>query len=143
MSDINEPYSEDDEYDEYSDYDKYKQNYSKHFFKFDQQAWDAWGKWLYDAMKDIVESSPNVWYTASNVQGFPVQKFPVNDSMSNSTANSKTLYYGQNHYDEAIWKYKYFVKKELDIMYTNHIIANAKHTVSQPNYYRNMFEILN
>ena len=52
---------EDDDYNDEHDYDDAQDKY-KHYFKFDPDAWDAWGKMLYNALNDVVEGSSNVWY---------------------------------------------------------------------------------
>jgi len=140
MSDIDDPYSEDDYDDE-----KYYPDGGMHkkYFKFDEQAWDAWGKWLYDAMKDIVESSPNVWYTPTVVPGFPIKKFPVN-SYSPNTGKDKTFQYlGSNYDGQTIWKKKYFINNPIQSMYIDHLSGHAGYFVKQPHYYRGMFDILN
>jgi hypothetical protein len=123
----------DDDYDDSQD--KYK-----HYFKFDPEAWDAWGKWLYEAMNDIVASSPNVWYIGP---GFDKKSFPVNSYFSN-TGKDKTLQYlGNNYQGVPIWKKKYFMYDPIEIEYRKHIEANPIHFLKQPHYYRAMFEILN
>lgn len=134
---------EDDDYDDYENYDNSQDNlesqYKKFYFKFDPTAWDSWGKWIQDAIDDIIESSPNVWY----VPGFPFKSIPVNDYFS-GTGKDKTLQYlGNNHYKEPIYKTKYFIHNKLDTDYRKHLIANAVHFLQQPNYYDGMFEILN
>lgn len=130
-----------DDYDDY-DYDDSQNNLEnkyKHYFKFDPEAWDAWGKMLYDALNDIVESSPNVWY----VGGFPAKKFPVNSYFSN-TGKDKTLQYlGSNYQNSQIWKAKYFIYDPIQSAYLNHIQANSMHFIQQPYYYKGLFDILN
>lgn len=141
MSDIDEPYNEDDYEDEkyYPDQGMYKK-----YFKFDEQAWDAWGQWLYSAMKDIVDSSPNVWYTPVNITGFPIKKFPVNSYFSNTGKDDKSYQYlGNNYEGTAIWKKKYFVKDVIGQEYVAHLQSNIQHFLSQPSYYRGIFDILN
>lgn len=142
MSDIDEPYSDNDNYDDdtkyYPDGGMHKQ-----YFKFDPAAWDAWGKWLYDAMKEIVETSPNVWYTPTNIEGFPIKKLPVNSYFPN-TGKEKTFQYLGNNYDgQAIWKKKYFVSNPIQNMYIDHLSDHAAHFIKQPHYYKGMFDILN
>jgi hypothetical protein len=133
---------EDYEDDNYDDYEDSQDNYGsqhKNYFKFDPKAWDVWGKWLQDAINDIVESSPNVWY----VHGFPFKSIPVNDYFSKSGNFKNSLYLGNNHYKEPIYKTKYFIHNKLDSDYKNHLRSNAVHFLQQPNYYDGMFDILN
>lgn len=133
----NENYDDEEPY-----YDSQDQH--KHYFKFDPAAWDAWGKWLYDAMKEIVETNPNVWYTPTYIEGWPTKKFPVTGSSPKDTEkHNNFLYLGNNQHDETIWKYKYFISNPLNNEYKNHLIHNAAHIVQQPTYYRSLFEILN
>ncbi|MEB3202980.1 MAG: hypothetical protein VKK05_09245, partial [Synechococcus sp.] len=143
MSNINEPYDEDDNYEDDAKYYPDGGMY-KHYFKFDAAAWDAWGKWLYDAMKDIVESDPNVWYTPTYVEGWPTKKFPVNSYFPNTGKDQKTFQYLGNNYDgQAIWKKKYFVSNPIQTMYIDHLSNHAAYFIRQPHYYKGMFDILN
>ena len=112
----------------------------KHYFKFDADAWDAWGKILYETLNDIVEYPSNVWYIGS---GFPKGSLPVNDYFSKSGNFKNSLYLGNNHYKEPIYKNKYFVHDKLHSDYKNHLRSNATHFLRQPNYYKGMFDILN
>lgn len=137
MSDIDEPYSN-DEHDEDNNYpDK---NMYKKYFKFDEQAWDAWGKWLYEAMNDIIETSPNVWH----VYGFPTKKFPVNSYFSNTGKDNHSYQYLGNNYDgAAIWKKKYFISDPIQSEYIDHLANHATYFIKQPHYYKGLFDILN
>jgi hypothetical protein len=133
---------EDYEDDNYDDNDDSQDNYGsqyKHYFKFDPNAWDTWGKFLMDALNDIVEYPSNTWY----VSGFPFKKIPVNDYFSNAGSFKNSLYLGNNHYKEPIYKTKYFIHNKLDTDYKNHLRSNAVHFLRQPNYYEGMFDILN
>jgi hypothetical protein len=132
---------EDEDYDdEYEDSQDYPDSQYKKYFKFDPEAWDAWGKWLYDAMNDIVESSPNVWYIGP---GFDEKSFPVNSYFSNTGKNKPFQYLGNNYQQQPIWKTKYFVNDPLSIEYINHVKNNSVHFLLQPHYYKGMFDILN
>jgi len=131
---------DDDNYDEYYDssHDDLESKY-KHYFKFDPEAWDAWGKWLYGALNEVVEFSPNVWY----IGGFPKEKFPVNSYFSNTGKDNTFQYLGNDYQNQPIWKKKYFVKDEINKIYTNHVRSHAAYFVKQPNHYRGIFDILN
>jgi len=131
---MHEDYDYDD--DEH-DYDDAKNPY-KHYFKFDPAAWDAWGKWLYDALNDIVESSPNVWYT-----GFVPKSLPVNSYFSNTGKNKNFQYLGNNYQGAPIWKTKYFVRNPINDQYLKHIEQHSIHFLTQPHYYKGLFDILN
>ena len=138
MSNIDEPYDEDD----YEDDTKYYPDGGMHkqYFKFDPAAWDAWGKWLYDAMQDIVNTSPNVWY----IHGLPSKKFPVNSYFPNTGEDQKSFQYLGNNYDgQAIWKKKYFISNPIQSMYIDHLSDHAAYFIKQPHYYKGMFDILN
>lgn len=143
MSNTDEPYDEDDNYEDdtkyYPDGGMHKQ-----YFKFDPSAWDAWGKWLYDAMKNIVETSPNVWYTPTKIEGWPIKKFPVNSYFPNTGKDKKTFQYLGSNYDGVnIWKKKYFISDPMQNMYIDHLSNHAAYFVKQPHYYKGMFDILN
>ena len=133
---------EDYEDDNYDDYDSSQDNLESHYkkyFKFDPDAWDAWGKMLYDTLNGMVESSPNVWY----VHGFPFKSIPVNDYFSKSGNFKNSLYLGNNHYKEPIYKTQYFIHDKIHNEYKNHLRTHAVHFLQQPNYYKGMFDILN
>lgn len=135
---MNEDYYYDYGDDEH-DYDDAKNPY-KHYFKFDPAAWDTWGKWLYDALNDIVESSPNVWY----VSGFPHKSLPVSSYFSNTGKDSKSYQYlGNNYQGSPVWKKKYFVLDPIQNNYKQHIQSHSVHFINQPHYYKGLFDILN
>lgn len=136
-----EYYDNDDDYDDDSQ-DNLEDKY-KHYFKFDPDAWDAWGKMLYNALNDIVESSPNVWYTSFNIPGFPNKSFPVNSYFSNTGKDKNFQYLGNNYQGVPVWKTKYFAVDPIDQDYRSHLEANAIHFLQQPHYYQGMFDILN
>lgn len=131
---------EDDNYDDNDDSQDTPESHYKKYFKFDPDAWDAWGKMLYDTLNEIVEYPSNVWYVGP---GFPKKSTPVNDYFSSIGSSQYSLYLGNNHYNEPIWKKKYFIYDEISISYTKHLQANAKHFVQQPVYYKGLFDILN
>jgi len=130
---MHEDYDDDDDDQEYPE-DKYK-----HYFKFDPEAWDAWGKMLYDTLNDIVEVSHNTWY----IYGSSAQKFPVNSWNPNTDENKSSQYLGSNYQGQPIWKKKYFISQPIQQMYKNHIATHAYHFINQPHYYKGMFDILN
>ena len=132
-------HQEDDNYNDDHDYDDSQDKY-KHYFKFDPDAWDVWGKWLQNALNDIVESSPNVWYIGP---GFGKKSLPVNSYFSNTGKQKSFQYLGNNYQNNPIWKKKYFVSDKLSTQYLNHIKSHAVHFVLQPHYYKGMFDILN
>ena len=135
-----------EEYDDYYDYeenddsqDNLESQY-KHYFKFDPEAWDAWGKMLYNSLNDIVENSPSVWYIGP---GFGKKSFPVNSYFSNTEKSKNFQYLGINYQKQPIWKKEYFVQVGLAREYLNHIQSHAVHFVLQPHYYKGLFDILN
>ena len=130
---------DDDEYKYYPEYNDY--GYPINSKKFDVD-WAAWEQWLSQALKEIVEESPNTW--SFGYHKGPSKKFPVSDSLPKGKLSDKYfMYLGSNHYDEAIWKSKYFINNHFDLMYKNHISTYPAHFLRQPSYYRGMFEILN
>ena len=136
-------HQEDDNYDDDYDYDDAKEQY-KHYFKFDPSAWDAWGKWLQDALNDIVESSPNVWYIGpKKIDNFPSKSFPVNSWLSNTGKGNSFQYLGNNYQGVQIWKNKYFVLNPIQQEYKKHIQSHSVHFIQQPHYYKGLFDILN
>ena len=72
------------------------------------------------------------------------QKFPVSDSASQDTSKDKYfMYLGSNHFQEPIWKARYFINNKLDTAYKNHIVSHAAYFLKQPLYYKGMFDNLN
>lgn len=142
---MNEDY--DDNYEDDYDYDDGQDHldnqYKKFYFKFDPDAWDTWGKWLYDAMNEIVESSPNVWYTMPNVEGFPPKSFPVNSYFSNTGKGNSFQYLGSNYYKEPVFKNSHFICDKLKQEYTLHLREHAAHFLKMPSYYKSLFDIMN
>jgi len=134
---------EDDNYDDDNSQDNLESHYKK-YFKFDPTAWDAWGKFLMDALNDIVEYPSNVWYIAPKfVDGFPYKSIPVNSWNPNTGKDSSYQYLGSNYQGQQIWKKKYFVIDPIDQMYRSHLQSNAVHFLKQPHYYKGLFDILN
>ena len=136
-------YYKDPEHDDYDDddYRNYPQEYNEYgypkSFKFD---WSSWELWLKQALEDIVEEN-NTWTVGGNKDE---PKFPVSGALPKSTFNDKYfMYLGSNHYDEAIWKTKYFVVDDINKTYKGHILQHAVHFLKQPAYYKGMFDILN
>lgn len=139
-------HQDDDNYNDDYDYDDSQDNLEsqyKKYFKFDPDAWDAWGKMLYNALNDIVESSPNVWYTTFNIPSFPNKSFPVNSYFSNTGKDKTFQYLGNNYQGTPIWKKKYFVYDPIEIQYRKHIQSHAMYFLNQPHYYDGLFDILN
>jgi len=130
-------HQEDEEYD---DDDNNSQDKYKNYFKFDPDAWDAWGKALYDTLNNMSNNFTNTWY----VYGFPPKSFPVNSLTSNTGKDKNPVQYlGVNYQNQPIWKKKYFVNDPLSTEYVNHIKSHAVHFLQQPHYYKGMFDILN
>ena len=126
---------DDDEYNYYPEYNDYGYpSYSKKF----NIDWSAWEKWLADAIKEIVNEEDNVWLFGNY----------KNPSKKNNTNNKKLsdkyfMYLGSNHYDEAIWKTKYFISDKINSQYKNHLSSHAGYFLKQPHYYKGMFDNLN
>lgn len=125
--------------DDYDDSQDNLESHYKHYFKFDPDAWDAWGKMLYNALNDIVEYPSNVWYIGP---GFD-KSFPVNSYFSNTGKGNSFQYLGNNYDGVKVWKKKYFIRDKTQHEYINHIVANSVYFLQQPHYYKGMFDILN
>lgn len=131
-------------HEDYDDYDDDEYDYGndkyKHYFKFDPEAWDAWGKLLYETLGDIVESSPNVWYIG---QYLPNEFVPVNSYNPNTGYGKTFQYLGANYAGQEVWKMKYFVYDKIHHNYLAHIQSHSVHFIKQPHYYKGLFDILN
>ena len=135
-------HQEDDNYeDDYDDssQDDLESQYKK-YFKFDPDAWDAWGKMLYDTLNEIVEHPSNVWYIGPV---FKEKSVSVNSYFSSTGKDNTFQYLGNNYQGSPIWKKKYFVHNKLQTEYINHINKYAIYFLVQPHYYKGMFDILN
>jgi len=121
---MHESYNEDDYYeDDYDDTHNYSDdqpNWTKFYFTFDVNNY-ALSNWIKD-----------VYGGLNNISGFPIKNI-----------DWSSFYVGNNKYQEAVWKNKYFIHDELDAEYKNHLKHNAVHFIQQPLYYKSMFDILN
>lgn len=134
-----DPEHEDYDNDDY-DYDYYPEYGYPQEFKVD---WTAWEQWLSKAIKEIVEEDNNVWVFGSNKKK-TIKKFTANEKVSKGALSDKYfMYLGSNHYDETMWKAKYFASSAIERQYKNYLAANASYILKQPNYYKSMFENLN
>ena len=132
---------EDDNYeDDYDDSQDNLESHYKKYFKFDPDAWDAWGKMLYDTLNDIVEHPSNVWYIGPS---FPKKLLPVNSWNPNAGKDKFFQYLGSNYQGQPIWKKQYFIHNKLATQYMNHIKSHAVNFIHQPHYYKGMFDIMN
>lgn len=112
----------------------------KHYFKIDVSNLNSfWGfsEWIKDVLSQL---DVGINY----IPGFPVVSFPVNDLIPNTEGGVKSpLYLGNNHFNEGVWKMKYFVFNPIQTHYIKHLESHAVHFVSQPSYYRGLYDILN
>lgn len=131
-------YDKDPEQEDYDDdeYKNYPQDYNEYGypknFKFD---WASWEEWLKDAIEDIIQEDDNSWIIK-----------PLSNKENSLNSKWKSQYFmflGNNQYDEAVWKKKYFISDEIDREWKNHISSNAAHFLKQPVYYRGLQDILN
>lgn len=100
-------------------------------------------KWISkDVIEDVVNNLSN-YNTPLLPDGFSPVSLPVNSWLSSIAEDKTSLYLGNNYCNEGVWKNKHFVHNKLNIEYRLHLQSHIKHFLSQPNYYRCMFEILN
>jgi len=125
---------DDDDYNYYPEYNDYGYPYSK---KFDLN-WAAWEEWLSDAIKEIANEKDNVWLFGGYK---PLSK--KGNSTSKKLDDKYFMYLGNNQYDEAIWKTKYFNINKLELQYKNQLASYPGYFLSQPQYYKGLFENLN
>jgi hypothetical protein len=124
----------------------------KFFFQIDTE-------WLKKYMDSLLNKIEYKWITKEVIEdalknlhnyntpllpdGFSPIALPVNDDFSNTEGDKTSLYLGNNHYNEGIWKIKYFVYNKLQKEYVKHLQSNAGYFLSQPQYYKGLYEILN
>lgn len=128
---------DDDEYNYYPQYNEY--GYPEYSKKFNID-WAAWEKWLSKTIKEIVEEDENIWVFSSP---YKKEKPSYDQEKSKKIDDKYFIYLGNNHYNEPIWKAKYFVLDKIAVQYKKHISYRPKYLLIQPNYYKSMFEILN
>ena len=134
---------DDNEYDEDDyDYDHPSLDPYNYYFKFDVSADSPLSKWLTDMFSNIdwnqIPSIPT-----NNIPNFPFVSLPVNSWNPNTGTDNSAQYLGSNYAGSQIWKNKYFIYDPINIAYKLHIQAHSKHFVSQPVYYKGLFDILN
>ena len=126
---------DDNEYDDDDyDYDHPSLNPYYYYFKFDVSADSPLSKWLSDMFNSI---------PLNNVTGFPFVSLPVNSWNPDTGKGNSFQYLGSNYVGNPIWKTKYFAIDKINIEYKLHLQTHAKHFVSQPTYYKGLFDILN
>lgn len=110
----------------------------KHYFTFDIGNWGE----LSDLMKEMLYG-PQIDDTLyKQLNNFTEAIFAQWGSIpEKSTTNS--IFIGKNTYGEGVFKPKHFVVDKLNNEYLNHIRQHAAHTLRQPEYYENLYEILN
>jgi hypothetical protein len=100
-------------------------------------------KWITkESIEDALKNLPN-YNTPLLPDGFSPIALPVSSWFSSTADDKKSLYLGNNYWNEGIWKMKYFVYNKLQKEYELHLQSHARHIVSQPRYYEGLFEILN
>lgn len=133
---MQDPYDDDEEYDD-DYYDKdYNDQYDpyKFYFKFDVTENSPLSDWISKMINDILNKDYDI---------DQMIVFPVNSWNPNTAGKNTPQYLGSNYYKEPLWKSKYFAHDMINDRYKKHIIANAKYFLSQPNYYKGLFDILN
>lgn len=94
-----------------------------------------------EVIEDALKNLPQ--YKIQPVDGFPFVSLPVNSWLSSTAGHKNSLYLGNNYWNEGVWKKKHFVTNKLQNEYVNHLQSNAGYFLSQPQYYKGLYEILN
>ena len=141
---MNDPYDdEDDGYDDQYNYDDANQWY----FKFDISQNPTFSKWINDIVNNIINPlDESIMDQIDKAWGINTKSefvFPVNSWNSNTGKTKPFQYLGSNYNKEPIWKSKYFVINKINSEYKLHIQTHATHFVTQPSYYKGLFDILN
>jgi hypothetical protein len=138
MHQYDEPYDDYDDYDDAYDYGS-ESNHNKFYFKFDVNPYGSLSDWFKKMIEDLIN-----YKTPLLPEGFSPVSFPVNDYFSNTVSgDNPLLYLGNNHYNEPMWKKKDFIQDKLGTEYVLHLQSNAGYFISQPRYYKALFDILN
>jgi hypothetical protein len=100
-------------------------------------------KWISkEAIEDALKNLSN-YNTPLLPDGFSPIALPVNSLFSSTEDDKKSLYLGNNYWNEGVWKMKYFIQNKLASEYVNHLQSHARHFLQQPKYYKGLYEILN
>lgn len=144
---MHEPYDEDEEYDDDQYNNDYTSNPYQWYYKFEVgpdtpiSGWlsDMLNKWIHpDSFKNLTGG-----WEFFNITNFPSPKFSVNSWNPDTGKDNTYQYLGSNYQNSPIWKKKYLVHNKLHTDYVLHLQSHAGYTISQPVYYKGMFEILN
>ena len=101
-------------------------------------------KWIIS--KDSIENVLNnltSYDTPLLPEGFSPTMLPVSSWFSSIADDKKSLYLGNNYWNEGVWKQKYFIRDKLQEAYVKHLQSHASHFLNQPRYYEGLYEILN
>ena len=100
-------------------------------------------KWITkEVIEDALKNLPN-YNTPLLPDGFSPTMLPVNSWFSSIADDKKSLYLGNNYWNEGVWKQKYFIRDKLQEAYVKHLQSHASHFLNQPRYYEGLYEILN
>ena len=99
--------------------------------------------WIQKYMDSLIKKLSESYETPLLPEGFKPISLPVSSWLSSTADDKKSLYLGNNYWNEGIWKIKYFIYNKLQKEYELHLQSHARHIVSQPRYYEGLFEILN
>jgi hypothetical protein len=100
-------------------------------------------KWISkEVIEDALKNLPN-YNTPLLPDGFSPIVLPVSSWFSSIVADKTSLYLGNNYWNEGVWKKKYFVRDKLQEEYVKHLQSHARHFLTQPRYYKGLYEILN
>jgi hypothetical protein len=100
-------------------------------------------KWISkEAIEDALKNLSN-YNTPLLPDGFSPIALPVNSSFSSTADDKNSLYLGNNYWNEGVWKKQHFIQDKLQNEYVKHLQSNAGYFLSQPKYYKGLYEILN
>ena len=91
-----------------------------------------------DGIESLFNYSPSVL-----PEGFKPISLPVSSWLSSIAGDNSSLYLGNNYWNEGVWKKKHFIQDELQKQYVKHLQNYAEYFLSQPKYYKGLYEILN
>lgn len=132
----------DDDHYNHDNNDQHDDPYKFYFtFNIDNTSLSEWVSKMINDMIQNPESYDN--YKITNIPGFPMYVLPVNSWNPITGKNNSFQYLGSNYYEEPIYKTKYLISNTINQQYKLHLQNNAKHFISQPSYYKGLFDILN
>lgn len=115
---------------------EYNDDPYKFYFQIDTE-------WIQKYMDSLIKKLSESYQMPVLPEGFKPISLPVNSWISSIAEENSSLYLGNNYWNEGVWKKKHFIEDKLQREYVDHLQSHAGYFLSQPKYYKGLYEILN